>query len=96
MFENITGFDWDEANLNKNWNKHKVSHFECEEIFFNEPLIIRPDYAHSQTEARFAVLGKTYLGRLLFAVFTIRESKIRVISARDMSGKEGKIYYEKT
>lgn len=96
MFEDIGGFDWDEANLNKNWNKHKVSHIECEELFFNEPIIIKPDYTHSHKEFRFIMLGKTDLGRYLFVIFTIRKDKIRVISARDMSRKERRIYHEKT
>jgi len=34
-----TGFEWDEGNKDKNWIKHKVSNSECEEIFFNQPLI---------------------------------------------------------
>lgn len=43
-----TGFDWDEHNILKNWDKHEVSHFECEEAFFNVPLMIRYDLSHSQ------------------------------------------------
>ena len=30
-----TGFDWDEGNLLKNWEKHGVTAAECEEVFFN-------------------------------------------------------------
>jgi len=37
------GFEWDEGNLNKNWEKHRVSHIECEEIFFNAPVIFKRD-----------------------------------------------------
>ena len=35
------------------------------------------------------------LNRSLFIVFTIRESLIRIISARDMHKKEREIYYGK-
>jgi len=87
-----TDFEWDEGNKNKNWIKHKVSNSECEQIFFNQPLIINFDEKHSNTEARFYALGDTDLNRKLFIVFTIRNKKIRVISARDMSKKERKIY----
>lgn len=89
---NLTGFDWDESNREKNWEKHGVLAGECEEVFFNLPLLLQPDPAHSQREPRFYVLGHTTAGRRLFIAFTVREDKIRVISARDMSKKERKIY----
>lgn len=92
IFNRAEGFEWDEANLHKNWLKHKVAHFECEEIFFNEPLIAAHDISHSEHEDRYYALGKTNNGRLLFVVFTIRNKKIRVISARDMSIKERSWY----
>ena len=40
------------------------------------------------------MLGHTDPGRRLFIVFTVRNNRIRVISARDMSRKERKIYEE--
>lgn len=81
----VTGFDWDENNREKNWIKHQVSASECEEVFFNLPLLLAPDTAHSQQEPRCYVLGHTSADRRLFMAFTIRDDKIRVISARDMS-----------
>lgn len=87
-----TGFEWDEGNFDKNWSKHKVTPYECEQVFFNQPIIVAPDPAHSGTESRFYVLGKTDAGRLLFVVFSVRRRKIRVISARDMTRKEREVY----
>ena len=86
------GFDWDKANIGKNWQKHKVSPFECEEAFFNEPFYVFEDNKHSEKETRFYALGKTAGGRLLFIVFTKRGRLIRVISARNMSRKEREVY----
>lgn len=88
----LEGFDWDEANLAKNWEKHHVTPWECEQAFFNIPLVVAEDAAHSLTEARYYVLGHTDAGRRLFLVFTIRTRKVRVISARDMSAKERRTY----
>jgi len=88
----LTGFDWDDSNRDKNWEKHQVLASECEEVFFNLPLLLQSDDAHSQKEPRYFVLGHTIAGRRLFIVFTVREDKIRVISARDMSKKERAIY----
>jgi len=41
--EGCTGFDWDDGNLEKNWDLHRVPFWEAEEIFFNEPLVIVGD-----------------------------------------------------
>lgn len=86
-------FEWDDGNTKKNWEKHKVMPAECEDLFFNEPFII-PAMGHSE-EIRYLAYGITDKGRNLFAAFTIREKKIRIISARDMSRKERKNYREK-
>jgi uncharacterized protein len=93
LFENIDGFDWDDNNILKNWAKHSVHFTECEEVFFNIPLLINEDIDHSIVEKRYYTLGKTAKERKLFLVFTLRNFKIRIISARDMNKKE-KIYYE--
>lgn len=87
-----TGFDWDAGNLQKNWLKHDVSPFECEQVFFNQPLVVAQDEKHSKTEIRYYVLGQTDASRRLFLVFTMRGKKIRIISARDMNRKERIIY----
>jgi hypothetical protein len=88
ILENCTGFEWDQGNLTKNWDQHDVSSGECEQIFFNRPLIIKRNKEHSKNENRYYVLGRTNLKRLLFAVFTVRNDKIRIISARDMTDAE--------
>ena len=84
----ITGFEWDPWNIEKNKVKHRVLPKECEDIFFNKPLIIIPDTRHSFVEERYAALGITDTGRVLTIIFTFRGSRIRVISARDQSMKE--------
>ena len=88
----ITGFDWNNGNIYKNWLKHKIKAEECEQIFFHKPLIINFDSKHSNSENRYYTLGKTDSFKLIFTVFTIRKNKIRIISARSMNKKERKIY----
>ncbi|MFC1462882.1 BrnT family toxin [Verrucomicrobiota bacterium] len=92
ILANCTGFQWDEDNLTKNWEKHDVSEGECEQIFFRQPLIVKRDKKHSKIENRYYALGRTDAGRLLFLVFTVRKEKVRVISARDMTPVEKKRY----
>ena len=95
-------FDWDQGNIEKNWQKHKVHFKEVEEVFFNKPLIILEDIKHSQIEGRFIALGITNENRNLYIVFTVRSDKIskaflriRIISARDQSKDERRLYAEK-
>ena len=86
------GFEWDEGNATKNWERHHVSRSECEEIFFLAPLVIAQDAKQSGQEQRYLALGRTVGGRRLFVVFTVRGDLIRVISARAMSRRERRVY----
>lgn len=92
-FNEVDGFDWDEGNRDKKQLRHNVHWLECEEVFFNRPLIVKQDTLHSKAESRYAALGRTERNRLLVIVFTVRDKKIRIISARDMT--ERAIYEEK-
>ena len=88
-----TGFQWDASNSDKNWELHHVSRAEAEQVFFNRPILVASDPKHSGLEPRFAALGQTNDRRRLLLIFTIRESTlIRVISARDQSREERRIY----
>ena len=89
----ITGFNWDDGNARKN-EKHGVSMAEAEQVFFNTPLLLLEDSAHSQKELRLHALGKADEGRTLHITFALRQwgLLIRVISARDMHRKERAIH----
>jgi uncharacterized DUF497 family protein len=92
LLQQCTGFEWDEGNRDKNWPKHGLSDAEAEQMFFNRPLVVAADPGHSDRESRFLSLGQTDAGRLLFAAFTVRGDRIRLISARDMTRKEAGEY----
>ncbi|MBM3283135.1 BrnT family toxin [Candidatus Gottesmanbacteria bacterium] len=88
-------FEWNEFNREKNWLKHKVDYRECEDVFLYKKLKIYPDKKHSKKEVRYLGLGTTFKGRKLTIIFTLRDAKIRIISARDMSRKERSKYEER-
>ena len=92
----IKGFDWDAGNGRKSVDKHDVSQAEAEQVFFNAPLLVVEDQKHSGAEPRLHALGHTDEGRHLHISFTLRGggTHLRVISARDISRKERKIYAE--
>ncbi|MBK9051238.1 MAG: BrnT family toxin [Chloroflexi bacterium] len=92
LLRDVEGFTWDEANFDKNWYLHEVTNTECEEPFFNVPLILVADPKHSFNEKRYYALGHTDRNRWLSITFTIRNNLIRVISARDMNQKEMRKY----
>jgi hypothetical protein len=88
----IVGFDWDEHNSSKNVLGHNVSQAEAEEIFFHTPVLLMDDVKHSASERRLLLYGSTTAGRPLTASFTTRANRIRIISVRDMSRKERRVY----
>lgn len=94
FFQNIEGFQWDEANSSKNWTRHEVSQTEAEQVFLNRPVVLTD--ARLGTEARWFAFGHTDGNRLLTIVFTIRGPLLRVISARPMSRPERKRYDQAT
>ncbi len=91
ILPNPLQFEWDPGNLDKNWRKHRVSPEECEEVFFDAHKRLLKDALHSGQEVRHILLGRTQKNRILFLVFTVRKSKVRVISARDLNQREKKL-----
>jgi hypothetical protein len=87
-----TGFDWDSGNAPKHLERHRVTTGECEQVFFQEPLLIAADLKHSRAEERWAAWGRTAEGRALTIVFTLRGERIRPLSARDMNRRERRLY----
>ena len=95
--EGCTGFDWDETNAQKNWDRHHVTPEEAEDVFFHAPLVVRSDVRHLKHKKRYYALGRTSVDRWLFLAFMVRRNLIRVISVRDMNKNERAVYakYEK-
>lgn len=88
----VTGFEWDEGNSEKNWRRHGVTQAEAEQVFLNRPLLGAGDPTPVSSEVRYFALGRTDLGRLLAVVFTVRGPSLRVVSARPMSRRERRSY----
>lgn len=87
-------FDWDENKAVSNLSKHGVS-FEEAKTVFDDPLYIDfYDPAHSDEEDRYLIVGESSQRRLLIASYTERENLIRLISAREVTRSERKVYEE--
>ena len=72
-------FDWDRANV-EHIARHGVRPEEVEEAFANDPLLVLTIQERSGEE-RFLCAGRTRNGRPLQFVYTVRNSKIRVVTA---------------
>ena len=84
-------FEWDDEKNRINKRKHHVSFETAVNVFFDENCIVKPDYTHSDYEDRWKIIGK--VDDILFVIFTNREERTRIISARRADKKERSEYY---
>jgi uncharacterized DUF497 family protein len=83
-------FEWDEHNIG-HIARHGVEPYEAEEAVLDLQRLGRPAYkVHG--ERRWALLGATEAGRILFVVYTRRRERIRVLHARDATRREKRRY----
>lgn len=87
-------FEWDGGNRMKSVAKHAVTTSEAEEVFLlRQAAPLGVQVSPPVAEERLGVVGVTSAGRILHVVFTLREGKVRVISARPAKRRE-RDYYE--
>ena len=86
-------FEWDEDKAKLNEQKHGVTFREAELAFEDENAVEIYDELNSDEEIRFQIIALSP-ARLLFVAFTLRDEKIRLISARKADAKQVKIYNE--
>lgn len=90
----IFRFEWDAGNSTKSGLKHGVPQAEVEEVFkLGQALPIGVQVRPVFPEERLAIVGPTFKNKMLIVVFTLRNGKVRPISARPAHKKE-KIQYE--
>ena len=87
-------FEWDEAKAVVNSHKHGVSFEEATTVFADSLSITVSDPLHSQEESRYIDIGRSFEGRLLVVVYTEERSTIRLISSRQATKAERRIYEE--
>ena len=85
-------FDWDEENA-KHLGAHKVAPAEFEQLLMNDPLDLNFEMAGN--EERYRSVGLTNSGRLLSVVWTIRNGKVRAITAFPAGMSDRKAFLER-
>ena len=85
-------FDWDDENK-KHLDAHKVAPAEFEQLLNNNPIELNLELIDN--EERYRSVGLTNAGRLLSVVWTIRNGKVRAITAFPASVSDRKAFLEK-
>lgn len=84
-------FDYDPEKAAANLKKHGVSFADAEGVL-QDPLALTVEDSGSAGERRFVGIGLGSAGALLVVVYTEREHRYRLISARRPTRKERKQY----
>lgn len=84
-------FEWDEEKANR--RKHQISFEEAAEVFYY-PIYETIDTRFEYEEVRLVGIGRNRQMIILTVVYTKREERIRIISARRANKQEEKLYYE--
>lgn len=89
-------FAWDENKNDINKKKHGLSFEEAKEVFADENAILFDDPDHSLEEDRFLIIGAVKSLKVCIVSHCYRDSGnvIRLISAREATKQEKKIYQE--
>ena len=87
-------FEWDPRKAASNLRKHGVAFEEAATVFQDDLSLSGEDPDHSANEERMITFGISTRGRLLVVSHTIRQGRIRVISARPVTQTERRIYEE--
>jgi uncharacterized DUF497 family protein len=85
-------FEWDEEKAASNLEKHGISFQEASTIFMDSLSSTISDPLHSLGEQRFVTIGESTEREILVVVHTQRDSKIRIISAREATRRERQNY----
>ena len=85
-------FEWDDRKATHNLAKHGVAFADAITAFADPLAITYPDPDHSREEERYITIGLSRSDRLLIISHTDRGEVTRIISAREVTRKERRLY----
>ncbi|MBR2213015.1 MAG: BrnT family toxin [Eubacterium sp.] len=89
-------FEWDEEKELANIKKHNVDFRMAGTVLLDVNRVELFDADHSYSEERFITIGLTSVegkDEILTVIYTVRNGKVRIISARIASTEEKELYY---
>ncbi|MGB7415189.1 MAG: BrnT family toxin [Thermosynechococcaceae cyanobacterium] len=84
--------EWDNNKAASNFKKHGIDFADAVSVFADDLALSVSDERFN--EEWFIIIGIDAFGRLLVVVYTLRDSEIRLISARRATRLERKQYEE--
>ena len=84
--------EWDTNKNDENMKKHHISFETAARVFLDENRLDYYDIVHSINEDRYITIG--LVEEVIVVVYTLRKTRIRIISARLATRKERELYYE--
>lgn len=85
--------EWDPGKARQNVRKHGVSFADAVTALEDERALTEGDVS-SDEEERWVTMGVDGQGRVLVVVYTWRGENLRLISARNATGGERRVYEE--
>ncbi len=85
-------FEWNPHKAQLNVRKHDVDFTEASAVFADPFSVTYADPDHSWEEDRWIIIGLSARNRLLIVAHTDRGESIRIISAREVTRRERKLY----
>jgi uncharacterized DUF497 family protein len=86
-------FDWDAENT-EHLAAHKVTRAEFEQVMNHDPLDMGYDLIDG--EERYRSVGLTNGGRLLLVVSTVRDGKVRAVTAFPASVSNRRVFLKRS
>lgn len=84
-------FEWDDEKARANLAKHQLN-FHVAKLAFDDPgAVDEPDETMDYREDRYQLIGMA-LGRLVVVIYTQRNSRVRIISARKANQRDERDY----
>ena len=83
-------FEWDDAKARANLRKHGIDFADAATVFDDESALTIPDTGFD--EDRYVTMAVDALGRILVVVYTWRDDRIRIVSARKAGPSETRAY----
>lgn len=84
-------FEWDNNKERINKEKHNITFSQGSEVF-NYPRVTLVDNRKDYGKTRYIAIGRNKEYFFMTVVYTIRDDRIRIISARTTNKKERNIY----
>ena len=86
-------FEWDDDKARSNLARHNIDFMDAKSVFNDPGALDDPDDTLDYGEERYRAIGVVNM-RLIAVFYTLRDNRIRIISARKATRKEHDDYVQ--